>query len=85
MAQASEKFTSVSDLYKRILPALNAKVAEIKREKINYIENIDIWNYCVEYKWKQRKDLRIYEMVSDIFSVDALNLSRYIRMMKNER
>lgn len=85
MAQLADKFTSVNDLYKRILPALNAKVAELKREKINYIASIDIWNYCVEYKWKKRNDLRIYEMVSDIFSVDALDISKYIRMMNNER
>ena len=74
-----EVFNSLEELYSRILPALNAKVAELKRMKINYINNKDIWNYCKNNKWSVKKNLKIYEMVNDIFDADLLELQLYIR------
>ncbi len=85
MDRHEEKFASVDDLYKRVLPALNTKVDELKRERINFISAIDIWNYCASFKWKNKKDLRIYEMVHDIFSIDVLEINQYKRRIKNER
>ena len=75
----NEKFNSINDLYKRVLPALQAKVSELKREKINFVDAIDIWNYCTENIWKNKRDLRIYELVDDILSVDGLKLEIYVR------
>lgn len=79
MVGNSDKFNSLSDLYKRILPALEAKVSELKRDGFRYIESLDIWNYCIETKWKNRNNLRIYEMVDDIFNVDNVILDSYVR------
>ena len=39
MAIMEEKFIDINDLYRRITPALNAKVAELKRA--NDILNVD--------------------------------------------
>lgn len=80
-----EKFSGVNELYKRVLPALFTKVSELKREKIHYINTIDIWQYCVENIWKNKKDLRIYELVDDILNVDALKLELYVKKEKNKR
>ena len=80
-----EKFSGVNELYKRVLPALLTKVSELKREKIHYINTIDIWQYCVENIWKNKKDLRIYELVDDILNVDALKLELYVKKEKNKR
>lgn len=70
----NDKFGSINDLYNRILPSLNTKVTELKREHITDITVKDIWNYCIQYKWINRKDLRIYEMVDDILNLDVLDL-----------
>lgn len=71
-------FNSVDDLYKRLLPAINTKLSELKRIHI-YVRNTDIWNYCVTNIWKKRKDLRIHEMVSDILDIDELKLNEFIK------
>ena len=72
----NEKFNSISDLYKRVLPALQAKISELKREKIMFVDTIDVWNYCIENIWKNKNDLRIYELVDDILNVDGLKLEK---------
>ena len=82
MTLKEEKFTSLKDLYERILPALETKVAELKRQKINFISCQDIWHYCIDNKWLNKKDLRIYEMVNDILNTDVLNLEIYIKKKK---
>lgn len=74
-----EKFSGVDELYKRVLPALQTKISELKREKIEYIKAIDIWQYCIENIWKNKSDLRIYELVDDILNVDSLKLELYIK------
>ncbi len=78
MDKSELKFTSTYELYQRILPALNTKVAEFRREKID-VEAIDIWNYCLKNKWQYRKDLRIYELVADILNIDIINLEIYLK------
>ena len=75
----NEKFGSINDLYKRVLPALQAKISELKRENINFVDTIDIWQYCIENIWKNKSDLRIYELVDDILNVDGLKLEIYVR------
>lgn len=75
----NEKFSSINDLYRRILPALEAKVSELKRENIRFVTSKDIWNYCIETKWKNKSDLRIYEIVSDILNTDGIKLESYVR------
>ena len=74
-----EKFSGVNELYKRVLPALQTKVSELKREKIDYIDTIDIWQYCIDNIWKNKSDLRIYELVDDILNVDILKLELFVK------
>lgn len=73
------KFNSINDLYKRILPSINTKIDDLKREKITDIKADDIWRYCVNKKWKNKTDLRIYEMVDDILNIDILDLKLYLK------
>jgi len=75
----NEKFTSVDELYKRLMPALKAKVSELKRENIIFVDELDIWNYAMENIWKHKSDLRIYELVDDILNVDGIKLEVYVR------
>lgn len=74
-----EKFNSISDLFKRVTPALEAKVMELKRENILNVKEKDIWNYCLENIWKNKSDLRIYEIVHDILNIDGLKIELYLK------
>lgn len=75
----THKINSLEELYKRLLPAINTKLTELKREGITNIEKLDIWNYCVNNIWKNKRDLRIYEMVDDILNIDDFKLNLYSR------
>lgn len=74
-----EKFNDINELYKRVLPALNTKVNELKREKINNVNSKDIWYYCVRNIWNNKKDLRIYDMVNDILNIDTLDIVLFVK------
>lgn len=78
MALENEKFTSLNDLYNRLLPALKAKKADLNREHLN-IEEKDIWSYCLKNKWRNKTDLRMHELVDDILNVDAFKLEIYTK------
>lgn len=75
MALNIEKFNSIEDLYAKVLPALKAKKDEFKREKLGYDE-IDIWNYCVKYKWINKSDLRMYEVIDDILNLSITDFKK---------
>ena len=77
MALNNESFYNMNDLYKRLLPALNTKKSELDRIHFN-VNSLDIWDYCVCNLWRNKKDLRIYKMVSDILNVDELKLKIFI-------
>jgi len=79
MGDNIDKISSASDLYKRVLPAIETKISELKRENIKFVDHLDIWNYCVENFWKNKSDLRIYEIVDDILNVDGLKVEIFIR------
>lgn len=79
MAEIKENFNSITELYVRLLPAIRTKLSELKREKVIYISETDIWNYCLNNKWKAKKDLRLYEMVDDILNLDILNMEVFIK------
>lgn len=76
------KFKSLEELYKKVLPALRTKVAELKRINIAYISEEDVWNYLKGHKWSKRSNLTLGEMVNDILWVSNLELEKFKR---NER
>ncbi len=79
-----EEFSNVSELYSRLIPALNTKVLELKRNNINYIKKEDIWNYLKIKKWKNANNLLLHQMVDDILNVDSCLLEDYVkRNMQN--
>lgn len=77
------KFKSLTDLYNRLLPALKSKVNELKRNKIMYINEIDLWNYLKDEKWMLSTDLDLGEMVNDIFNAKVDKIDKYIRKEKD--
>ena len=68
-------------LYKRLTPALNTKVRELKKSNIDYIRNEDIWNFLQKYKWKNNNP-SLDMMVDDILNLDNSKLDYYVKEKK---
>lgn len=73
------EFSSQEELYKRVQPALKAKLAELHRLGYPYIQLIDIWNYLIFSKWKKAKNLTLSDIVNDILHVDNHKLDEHLK------
>ena len=73
------KFETVTELYNRLIPALKSKNKELSREGFFYIREIDIWNYLIQNKWRNKRDLRLFELVNDIFDCDGLKVAKFVK------
>ncbi len=76
--------TNVVDLYKRVTPALNTKINELRRNNITYIKKEDIWNYLVQIKWANVKGFTLSEMVDDILNTDNIEIEKYMKKKLEE-
>lgn len=59
-------YKTEQELYQGLIPALNVKIKNLKKNKIKDITKEDIWNYLKETKWKNSIDLTLADMVQDI-------------------
>ena len=73
------KFNSLTDLYNRLIPAMETKVSELKRNGIKYISIDDIWDYLKINKWSKSKDLTLSKCVDDILNTSDLEYKKYIK------
>jgi len=73
------KFSSLNELYNRLLPALNTKVKELTRDDLHYIKSEDIWNFLKETKWNNASNLLLHEMVDDILSCKKNDIDAYFK------
>ena len=73
------EFNNVKELYERLLPALNTKVVELKRQDMDYIKVEDIWNYLKDSKWALANNLLLYQMVDDILNLDNELIDEYVK------
>ena len=69
---------SKSELYKRLVPALNCKVRELNRDNIYNIKTYDVWNYLFKTKWEKDKGLDLSQMVDDILNLRNEELIKYV-------
>lgn len=72
------EFDSLKELYKRVLPALYSKTKELHRIGFKYINEKDVWNYLVENYWKNKTNLELHELISDIINSDNYSISNYV-------
>jgi UTP-glucose-1-phosphate uridylyltransferase len=78
------KFESLTELYKRMKPALTAKKNEFQRLGIKYIKEEDIWNYLKETKWGKSINLSLSEMVNDVLNSDNYKIESYVQKKMDE-
>lgn len=82
--EKSLEFNSIDELYKRVTPALYSKVCELRRMGLNYVTGRDIWNYLVLTEWKNRNDLLLHELISDILHLDNYTIYEYVLKRLNK-
>ena len=71
------EFTSLQQLYRKLLPAFNVKKRLIKNSKYKNITNENIWTYLSETKWRQANNLSLPDMINDIITADLEDISKY--------
>lgn len=72
------EFKTVEELYKRVSPALYSKVKELKRFGYTLVTEKDVWNYLVDNDWKNRTNLELYDLISDIMNTDNYKINLYV-------
>ena len=83
----NEEFKSLKDLYNRVKPALYSKLKEIHNLGFTVISEKDIWNYLVTNNWKNRVNLELHEIISDILYADNYLIYEYVmtELKKNKK
>lgn len=71
-------FSSLTELYERVKPALKSKCRDFKRLGIDYIDISDIWNYLKNNVWNKGKNLTLADIVDDIMCVNIDALKEYV-------
>ena len=72
------KFSSLEELHQKVMPALNTKVADLKRHNIRHIKEADIWHYLRNHYWAKAERLSLGEIVNDILSTPNQELEAYV-------
>lgn len=66
-----ENVTSEQQLYKLLVPALKCRTYEYRRELFINISILELWTYLKVNIWSKSYKLTIYEIIDDIFALDA--------------
>lgn len=73
-----DSINSLEELYHMLLPVLKTKVNELKLRGIDYINELDIWNYQTN-KWSKSYNLMLSDMVSDILNTNNKLYEDYVK------
>ncbi len=71
------KNKDIDEVYDFLLPALEVKEINLRRNDYLGITKKDIWQYLLETKWHNKTDGHLYQMVDDIMSADNEAISRH--------
>lgn len=78
----NEKFNSITELYKRVLPALKSKKKELAISKLTFITEKDIWDCLRDTKWNKEASLTLFDIVNDILTISESSIVEYISSKK---
>ena len=73
-----DKNITLENLFNSLRPAFLVKIRLMKKKKLDYIKMEDIWNYLRMNKWREKKELTISEMVSDIIHVSYFEVLDFV-------
>lgn len=71
-------FKTLDELKQRAKPALYSKLKEIHALGYKIVSTKDIWDYLVKYKWNNKKDIELNELVSDILYENNYSIYNYV-------
>lgn len=77
-------FSSLEELYNRVKPALKSKVKDLKRIGVNYVQEVDVWNYLKLNIWCKKSNLTLGDVVNDIMTVSNSELETYVQGLMAE-
>lgn len=72
------EFKNVKELYDRVTPALYSKVKELRKNGFKFVSERDLWNYLAEFKWKNKNNLELHEMIEDILYTDNFEINEFV-------
>lgn len=72
------EFTSLGQLYRKLIPVFNVKKRLINNSRYKHITNEDIWLYLTENKWKKSYNLTFADIVNDIITIDLEEINKSI-------
>ena len=77
-----DEFETLDELKKRIMPAIETKIKELKANYYNDITEEDIWEY-LKIKWRVERELTLYDIVNDILNLDNETIAQFSEGRKN--
>lgn len=69
---------SQKELFERVKPALRCKKHEMMAEGIEYVSEIDIWDYNKTNRWKEQQGLTLFQVVDDILNTPNKVYKNYV-------
>ena len=74
-------------LFTKVLPVLKSKIEEMKLNGYERITIEDIWNYCLQKKWRKKNmdEIEIHEVVATIFSLRASEIVNHFQIQQFQR
>lgn len=75
------------ELFRKVLPVLQSKLEEMKFNGYEGIRLEDLWNYCLQKKWRKKNmdEIRIHEVVSTIFSLSASEIVNHLQIQQFQK
>ena len=70
------EFKSLSELKKRVTPALYTKLKELKKENYSFVTIDDIWEFLIK-DWKKGKNLTLYDIINEILDLNDEDIEEY--------
>ena len=78
------EFKTQEELFKRVKPALHAKLQELRRLNFQEVTEQDLWHFLATSKWKKSKNLMLSDIVNDIMHIDNQKLNLYLKKQIDE-
>ncbi len=76
------KFHTITELYRRLYPALLIKKDDINRKYNSSIKELDVWNYFKNNIWNKSQNLALCDMVDNILNEDEEKIYNFTKEVK---
>lgn len=81
----NQEFTTIQELYEKVMPALKSKKNELRINKIYFIKEKEIFLCLQETKWQNESNLTLYDIVNDILTIKIDDLLTYMKDKQEPR